>query len=199
MRVCVRKGEQTRERIVARAAEVFNVRGVGGAAISDIMAATGLKKGGIYNHFGSKEELALAGFDHAARLIERRFAAVWKEEGIDVLLAFVETFRAYVRQPPLTGGCPVLNTAIDSDDTDPVLRARARKVAVGWQEQLHTAVHYGQTLGQIRAEVDAAALATVIVATLEGGLMLTKLEGDYAHVERAADHLVMHIERNVRA
>jgi TetR/AcrR family transcriptional repressor of nem operon len=195
----VRKGERTRAWIVARAAEVFNVRGVGGAAISDVMAATGLKKGGIYNHFGSKEELALASFDHAAALIERRFAAVWREEGIAALLAFVETFRGYVRQPPLPGGCPVLNTAIDSDDTDPALRRRAQAVAAGWHERLCRAVSQGQLRGDVRADVDGAALATVIIATLEGALMLTKLAGDLRHMDRAADHLVAHIERTVHA
>jgi TetR/AcrR family transcriptional repressor of nem operon len=194
----VRKGEQTREWILTRAAEVFNVRGVGGAAMSDIMVATGLKKGGIYNHFGSKDELALASFDHAATLIERRFAEVWREEGIAVLFAFIETFRGYAASPPLPGGCPLLNTAIDSDDTHPVLQARARRLARGLRERLRLAVEVGIARGEIRPDVDADALATVMVATLEGGVMLSKLDGSLVHLERAADHLTEHIERSVR-
>ena len=102
----MRKGEQTRERILSRAAEVFSMRGASGASLSDIMAATGLQKGGIYNHFGSKDDLALASFDHAATLIERRFADVWHEEGFDALLAFVAAFRGYAVHPPFRGGCP---------------------------------------------------------------------------------------------
>ena len=195
----MRKGERTREWIVARAAEVFNVRGVGGAAISDIMAATNLKKGGIYNHFASKEELALASFDHAAALIERRFADVWREEGIAALLAYVETFRGYVRQPPLPGGCPLLNTAIDSDDTDPALRERAQHLAARLRQRLRRATIEAQQRGEARRDVDADALATVILATLEGGVMLSKLDGDLRHLERAADHLVEHIADRVRA
>ncbi|MGH2617418.1 MAG: TetR/AcrR family transcriptional regulator [Thermomicrobiales bacterium] len=194
----MRKGEQTRERILSRAAEVFSMRGANGASLSDIMTATGLQKGGIYNHFGSKNDLALASFDHAASLIERRFAGVWREEGIAALLAFVATFRDYAQNPPLAGGCPLLNTAIDSDDTHPVLRDRVRSLAGGLRERLRRAIADGKTRGEIRAEVDADALATVIFASLEGGVMLSKLYGDLIHLDRCADHLVEHIERNVR-
>jgi TetR/AcrR family transcriptional regulator, transcriptional repressor for nem operon len=195
----MRKGEQTRERILARAAEVFNVRGAAGASLSDIMTATGLKKGGIYNHFGSKDELALASFDHAATLIERRFADVWDEEGLAALFAFVETFRDYATYPPLPGGCPLLNTAIDSDDTNPELRERARRLAAGMRERLRRAVVAAQARGEVRPAVDADELSTVMLATLEGGVMLSKLDGDLAHLQRAADHLVEHIMWSVRA
>ena len=195
----MRNGEQTREHIVRQAAGLFNRQGFAGASLSDIMAATGLKKGGIYNHFGSKDDLALASFDHAATLIERRFADVWREEGFDALLAFVATFRDYAVHPPLQGGCPLLNTAIDSDDTNPALRERALRLADGLRQRLRVAAEEGKARGQIRPEVDAEALATVILATLEGGVMLSKLYGDLRHLERAADHLVEHLTWRVRA
>lgn len=189
----MRKGEATRERIAARAAEVFNVRGVAGASMADVMAATGLEKGGIYNHFASKDDLALAAFDHAAGLLDRRFAPVWEAGGVATLRAFVETFRAYGERPPLPGGCPVLNTAVESDDTDPALRRRAQAVVDRWREGLASAVGEGRARGEIRSDIDADALASVLIATLEGGLMLAKLAGDRAHLERAADHLTAHL------
>ena len=52
------KGQRTRERIVAEAASLFNQRGFEGGSMSELMAATGLEKGGIYRHFSSKQELA---------------------------------------------------------------------------------------------------------------------------------------------
>jgi len=52
------KGEQTRRKIVEAAAPIFNKRGYEGSSLSDLMESTGLKKGGIYRHFSSKEELA---------------------------------------------------------------------------------------------------------------------------------------------
>ena len=61
----MRKGEETRQEIIRRAAPIFNRKGYSGAALSDLMRATGLEKGGIYRHFESKEELAGDAFDHA--------------------------------------------------------------------------------------------------------------------------------------
>ena len=55
----LRKGEVTRRLILERAAPVFNKRGYAGASMSELVEATGIEKGGIYNHFGSKEELAV--------------------------------------------------------------------------------------------------------------------------------------------
>ena len=52
------KGDQTRERIIAKAAELFNQRGLEGTSMADLMEATGLEKGGIYRHFPSKEAVA---------------------------------------------------------------------------------------------------------------------------------------------
>jgi TetR/AcrR family transcriptional regulator, transcriptional repressor for nem operon len=76
----MRKGELTRERIVRRTAPLFNQQGYFGASLADIMRATGLEKGGIYNHFGSKEALALEAFDYAVDAVEQRF---WRGSGED--------------------------------------------------------------------------------------------------------------------
>ena len=57
------KGDDTKERIIEQTAPLFNQMGFFGSSLSDIMQATGLKKGGIYNHFGSKEQLALEAYD----------------------------------------------------------------------------------------------------------------------------------------
>ena len=58
------KGEQTRHMIIERAANVFSRQGYFGSSLSDLIQETGLKKGGIYNHFRGKDDLALAAFDY---------------------------------------------------------------------------------------------------------------------------------------
>ena len=74
------KGERTREGIVAAAAPLFNQRGYAASSMSDVMAATGLEKGGIYRHFESKDELALAAFDHTLPL--SAFADWWTRSAV---------------------------------------------------------------------------------------------------------------------
>src|ERR1017187_2539450 len=61
----MRKGELTRERIIAQAAPIFNQRGFAGCSMQDVMEATGLEKGGLYRHFSSKEELAAEAFRYS--------------------------------------------------------------------------------------------------------------------------------------
>ncbi len=61
----MRKGEATRQRIIAEAAPIFNQRGFDGCSMQDLMTATGLEKGGLYRHFSNKEELASEAFRFA--------------------------------------------------------------------------------------------------------------------------------------
>src|SRR5215472_6027335 len=141
----MRKGEQTRQEIIRKAAPIFNQRGYDGAAISDLMEATGLEKGGIYRHFDSKQELAVEAFDHAWKLaMNARF------EGLDEVPNAVDRWRQYLRNfrerryGLVSGGCPLLNTAIESDDGNPQLRNKARHALRSWLDRLQTIVREGQ-------------------------------------------------------
>ena len=88
----MRKGEQTRQEIIRKAAPIFNQKGYAGAALSDLMRATGLKKGGIYRHFESKEELARDAFDHAWKVaMDARF------EGTEEIPNTVDRLKQIVR------------------------------------------------------------------------------------------------------
>lgn len=196
----MRKGQETRERIAARAAELFNTRGYGGTAIADVMAATDLEKGGIYRHFASKDELALAAFDYAAGIVRGRVASATAgaSDAADVLLAVVEVFRGYVSAPPLPGGCPILNTAVESDDSHPALRARAQAVLRELHDLLRTAAAQGVARGELRPAVDPDRLATLIIVTMEGAVMMSNLMGDPSPLHWAADHLHEHIDAHVR-
>jgi len=191
----MRKGERTRQMIVARAAPVFNVQGYFGASMSDLIRETKLGKGGIYNHFDSKETLALEAFDYAVELVRERFRAALagQERAADRLLAIVGVFRSLIDEPPLPGGCPVLNTAIEADDTNPALRDRARQAMAEWQELIIRTARKGIKAGDLRPDTDPEALATVITATLEGAVMLSKLYGDPVHMRRAVVHLTAYV------
>jgi TetR/AcrR family transcriptional repressor of nem operon len=127
----MRKGEQTRQEIIRKAAPIFNQRGYDGAALSDLMRATGLEKGGIYRHLSSKEELAAEAFDYAWQeaLGARTHDLDTISNTIDRLKQLVANF--VERRGIIPGGCPLLNTAVDTDDGNSVLRARARPCVAG--------------------------------------------------------------------
>jgi AcrR family transcriptional regulator len=194
--VTATKGDRTRQRIVERAAPVFNTRGYAGTSMRELVDATGLERGGIYNHFASKEELALASLDHAVALIEARFAEAQAgcTNAVDRLRAIVDAFVDANVAPVVEGGCPIVNTAIEADDTNPLLAARARDAMASWHRLVGSIVKSGKRDGELRADVDPYELATVLTATLEGALVLARLDGDRAHLERASRHLVAHVE-----
>ena len=113
----MRKGEQTRQEIIRKAAPIFNQKGYAGAALSDLMRATGLEKGGIYRHFGSKQELAGDAFDYAWKLaMDTRFEGTEQiPNTVNRLKQIVRNFRDR-RAGVVPGGCPLLNAAIDCDN-----------------------------------------------------------------------------------
>src|SRR3984893_11380031 len=154
------KGEQTRRKIVEAAAPIFNQRGYEGSSLNDLMEATCLKKGGIYRHFSSKEELAAEAFDYT-------LAAPWhalllhvdeKANGIEKLKQIIANFVDY--RSPVAGGCPILNTAIDADDGNTVLRARVAKALRSWLSRLQAIVNQAKERGEPRAAVHPKVVAT---------------------------------------
>jgi TetR/AcrR family transcriptional regulator, transcriptional repressor for nem operon len=189
------RGEATRRRIVEQSAAVFNRHGYSGTSISDLMEVTGLEKGGIYRHFESKQELAAAAFDYAWETVnEPRWRGLDNcETSLEKLLLLVKNF---VEQPPRTlpGGCPLLNTAVDSDDGNPVLRGKARTALDQWRCSIAEIVRTGQRARELRREVDAAAVATLVIASLEGAVMMSRMEQTREPLFTVGRHLAEYLE-----
>ena len=196
----MRKGEETRQEIIRKAAPIFNQRGYEGAALSDLMHATGLEKGGIYRHFDSKQQLASEAFDYAwTKAVAARLEGTQEiPNSVDRLKQIVRNFRDR-RAGLVPGGCPLLNTAIDSDDGNLELRNKARRALNAWLDRLATIAKEGQKRGEIRAQIDAAKLATLIVSTLEGSLMLNRLQRSDEPLDVACRYLEEYLEAEIRA
>src|SRR5271165_843977 len=159
------RGEATRRRIVEQSAAAFNRHGYSGTSMSDLMDATGLEKGGLYRHFASKQDLAAAAFDYAWETVsEPRWRGLQDcASSLEKLLMLVRNF---VGQPPRTipGGCPLLNTAIDSDDGNPLLRGKARAALDQWRANIADIVRQGQKKRELDDDIDPVAVAVVIIA-----------------------------------
>jgi TetR/AcrR family transcriptional regulator, transcriptional repressor for nem operon len=188
------KGQKTRERIVAEAANLFNRRGFEGSSMSDVMAATGLEKGGIYRHFSSKEELAAEAFDYAWKsAFETRIHDLEQvPNSIEKLKRFIVNF--INGRPAVSGGCPVLNTAVEADDGNLLLRDRVRAAWREWRDYLAEIIAAGLKRKEIRPEVDAKQVATLIISSLEGALMITRLERNKEALLTAQSHLERYLE-----
>ena len=194
------KAQETKARIVRQAAQVFNQRGYAGSSMADIMQATGLKKGGIYNHFKSKDELALAAFDYAVSLLSQRVWSVvrTKRNAIARLDALISSYLLYIDDPPVAGGCPILNTAIETDDTDSPLRDRALAAINAWRDLIVRIVERGIKKGEIDANTVADEVATIVICNIEGAMMMSKIANNPIHLRRAIAHLQDYIRSLAR-
>lgn len=188
------KGDQTRSRIIEEAAALFNQRGFEGASMAELMEATGLEKGGIYRHFNSKEEIAAEAFDYAWQTaLEARMKDLDSiADRIDRLKKFIDNF--VERAGSVPGGCPLLNTAVDADDGNPVLRERARKALARLHLRISTITREGIKEGHIRKGTDPTRLATLIISSLEGALMMSRLNHDREPLKTVRTYLQDHLE-----
>jgi TetR/AcrR family transcriptional regulator, transcriptional repressor for nem operon len=194
----MRKGDQTRQEIIRKAAPIFNQRGYNGAALSDLMRATGLEKGGIYRHFESKEALAAEAFDYAW---QQTFDA--RIHDLDTIPNTVDRLKQLAanfveRRGLIPGGCPLLNTAIDTDDGNVVLRERARKALRGWQKYVASLISAGIKAREIRSTIDAKKVATLMISSLEGAVMVYRLERNEEALHAVRAHLDRYLETEVR-
>jgi TetR/AcrR family transcriptional regulator, transcriptional repressor for nem operon len=199
------KGERTRADIIQRSAALMNKQGFLAVPLSAVIEATGIQKGGLYRHFEHREALANEAFDCCVAVVRQHFvdAMQGKAAGCDQLLAMVEAHVDAGTDTPLPGGCPIMNTAVETDHTtDPAhesLRLRARAAMSGWHGLVQNVVRQGMASGDIRSGVDPTQVATVLIACLEGAVLLTQLHGDASPLTAARAHLRHYIEQQLRA
>jgi TetR/AcrR family transcriptional repressor of nem operon len=190
----MRKGELTRQRIIAQAAPIFNQRGYAGCSMQDVMEATGLEKGGLYRHFSGKEELATEAFRYAvARAEQLRSEKVDRTHGAlgqlrSIVARFVDT------RSDVAGGCAIFNTAIEEDDGNPVLRGLALKALQDWKARLSTIVKQGIRSGEIREGTVPLRVANVVIAALEGAFAMSRLEDNKTALEDAQAALESYLD-----
>jgi AcrR family transcriptional regulator len=160
------KGNETRESIIREAAILFNQKGYFGLSISDISRVTGLQKGGIYNHFDSKDQLALEAFDYSVGVLRDTFltAIEGKTTAFEKLAAIASVYQNAVDHPPLEGGCPLLNTAVESDDAHPALKEKAQLAMGKFLEMLNTILHQGVVQGEFNEDINVHQLSIYITS-----------------------------------
>jgi TetR/AcrR family transcriptional repressor of nem operon len=120
-----------------------------------------------------------------------------KASGIEKLKQLIANFVEH--RSPVAGGCPILNTAIDADDGNPVLRAHVAKALRSWLSRLQTIVDQAQARGETQAGVDPQAVATLIVASLEGALMMSRIQRNDDALRRIRAHLNRYLDDEVAA
>ncbi|MFT3687421.1 MAG: TetR/AcrR family transcriptional regulator [Phycisphaerales bacterium] len=186
------KAERTRQFIIEKTAPVFNAKGYAGTSINDLTEATGLTKGSIYGNFENKDEVALAAFDYNFERVITYIKSRMDDHtnSIDKLLVYPEVYRNFLKLPILQTGCPINNTAAESDDTHPLLKEKVANALAFWRERLENRVLIGIENGEIREDVDVNEFVSVLISLVQGSVIQVKVTGKIAPLNTTMDYLV---------
>ena len=173
-----------RERLIDSTRELLWERGYVGTSPKAIQQRSGAGQGSMYHHFHGKRDLALAAIERSAADLRARAEADLSGPG-----AATERVAAYLRRErEALRGCPVGRLTQDPDVmADPDLR-RPVEETFGWlRARLAGLLEQGRAHGELAASLDPQAVATALVAVLQGGYVLSRASGSADTYKQAVD------------
>lgn len=172
----------------------MRVRGVGGTTLDDVVSASKVSKSQFYRHFPDKQALVRAVIEHVGE------QTIARERGN---LERVKTFAglrrwrdAIVESNAVHGGrygCALGSLANEVSDQDAVARRALNELFATWRELFEGVIRRLQEEGQLPPEADAGALATGLVAAVQGGYLLAQTSRDVAPMATAIDMAISHL------
>jgi AcrR family transcriptional regulator len=180
-------GRRSRRRILETAARLATVEGLDGLSIGRLAAATGMSKGGVYAHFGSKEDLQLATIDMAREIfvgvVVRPANAAPK--GVDRLREACARFLDHVDKKVFPGGCFFASVAAEMSARPGAVRDRIGQEQRAWVALLERYATEARRLGQLPQDADPAQLAFELNALVVAANTAYVLHGDRTGLQRA--------------
>lgn len=179
LRIKMSKGEETKQFIIECAAPIFNTKGIEATAMSDIMAATQLSKGSMYVHFENKDVLVSAVVDYNMKMLGKKVALALSKHQTNKakLFAYIDFFNDPIN-PPIKGGCPIINFGMEADDTNKTIREKIYQVILASENLITTIVEQGKTSGEFKKSWNAKEFASIMFAMIEGSFMLSRVAGN---------------------
>src|ERR1700729_1685794 len=190
-----RKGRATRDRIVAAAATLMTARGVAGTSTEDVQAAAGVSASQIYHYFADKRSLTRAVIEHQTdTIVGIQETLLVHLDDVDALRAWAEMIVAFQRNGGYRGGCPLGTLANELAENDTDAREDLAAGYRRWQQVIHAGLATMQDRRELLPDTDTDRLATALLTTLQGGLLLTKTLRDNEPLETALHIMIDHIE-----
>jgi TetR/AcrR family transcriptional repressor of nem operon len=189
------KGEISREAILNSATRLINAKGFGATTINDLLSATGMSKGSLYFHFPDKKYLGLAILEkaHGDFLAFLNASLIGDSAGACLENFFHQALDKHLATG-FVGGCIWGNTALEMSDSDASFAAFTEKHFDEWIGIMEEKVAAAQRAGELRRDIPARVLAGHIVATIEGGIMLSRLKKDERPMRECLETLRITLE-----
>jgi TetR/AcrR family transcriptional repressor of nem operon len=189
------RGAKTRSKIVAAAADLMNIRGVGGTTLDDVIAASGVSKSQLYHHFDGKDALVRAVIDHVGeRVLGRERDALGHVSTIAGLRRWRD---ALVRNNALRHGaygCSLGTLASEVSDNDELARQTLSQLFGEWQGLLADVLRRLQETGALPPDASIDQLSTGLMGAVQGGYVLAQTARDVTPMATSIDMALSHIE-----
>ena len=182
------KGARTRARIVEEAAALIHERGVAGTTLEDVKVAADVSGSQMYHYFPDKNELVQAVIDYQAdTIVKHNRQALGSPEGIEAWRKMVVTG---VRSTQGKGGCALGSLGGQLAENDPEARALIAAGFDQWAAAISDGLQSLHEDGKLPSDIDPDDLATTLLATLQGGLLLAQVQRSTRPFETAVDTLL---------
>src|SRR6516165_1979865 len=181
------RGRASRERIVERAADLFAERGIASTSVDEVLAAAGAGKGQFYHYFRGRDELAAAAVGHRCAEVVAGLAQALG--GVSSLAGLEQALAGFIAGFEQAGlpGCPIGTLATEVAGRNEAARLQAAAGFDAWERLLADALERMRARGELRADAPPAMLATGLLASIEGGMVLSQARQDMASLRIAVD------------
>jgi AcrR family transcriptional regulator len=180
----------TRERLITTAAELFRRHGYAQTGVNQIIQEANATSGSFYHFFPAKEDLLLAVVDHIAAVFESEIftpAADRSDDPINEVFAILDLYRRQLNDGGFTFGSPMASLSAEVSENHPQVRAQLAEVFGAWSERIEALLRRaGNRLPQ---STDHTALAQLVVCTMEGAVLGTRLNHSLAPFDAVVDQL----------
>lgn len=192
-----RKGQQTRQRIVAAAAQLMYENGITEASLEEVRAAAGVSSSQIYHYFADKQALLLAVIEFQTEaVLEMQHPHFERMDTMAGLRKWRNAMVEYQRRLQCRGGCPLGSLGSEVAENNPEARLAAASGFLRWEAAISAGLRAMSARGELDGDPDDLALA--MLAAFQGGLLLTQLQRDVRPLEVALDTMLDHIESHMR-
>jgi TetR/AcrR family transcriptional repressor of nem operon len=175
-------------KIIHEALRQFSTKGFMSTSINDILEAVGTSKGGLYNHFKSKEDLFLSALSEARKIWrQRNLAGLHQlERPLDKIKKLLENYRDHylADSENFPGGCIFVNLAVELNDQQPHL---AREVNEGFERfkgMIKRLLDQEKAAGGLKGGIDTAMVAEMVFSAIVGTCVTYTSDKSKEHLGR---------------
>jgi AcrR family transcriptional regulator len=189
------KGLATRQRIVAAASALILEHGVEAAKLEDIQDAAHVSASQLYHYFEDKGALILAVIDHQTDAVLGAHRPVLERlDSFDALGEWRDLIVESIEAQHCVGGCPLGSLVGGLAESDPIARAALAESFARWEQLLRAGIETMRDRGELSVDIEPGSLAVSVLASVQGGLLLSQAHRDSTPVRIAVDTAIAYLK-----